>query len=373
MRCISTILLIAGLTACSTATVQNNVTTVAPSTVVKPKLADTPTTWRQTTATEAISGAAWWNIWNDEAISALVKQAMQANPEIRIAEARLSAIEKTASSADPDEKTIALAAIEAAKNDARVTRQATAHAVVAAYLDVRQAEDRQSHLSTRLQLGQELTETLRKRLTAGLSNATPLNEQAQADIELQQSLIQAQQAQEQATIRLALLLGQPPATFTLKTGTSPLINVLKAPIDTPAQVIARRPDVQSAWQRLLIANATSTNDDAPIAMQIEQAETSSATRDELYRQSVLTALQDVELALATWRASTRALTSAQDTLKLQSMQISSVQRAIDSGHMSKVELLKTRLAEITAQENVITAAHTRNLAYAALQLAIANE
>jgi outer membrane protein TolC len=159
----------------------------------------------------------------------------------------------------------------------------------------------------------------------------------------------------------------------LKTGTSPLNSELKAPIDTPAQVIARRPDVQSAWQRLLIANATSTNDDTPITMQIELSETSPATRDALYRQSVLTALQDVELALAAWRMSATTLTSAQDALRLQSLQTASVQRAVDSGRMSKVELLKTQLAEITAQENVITAAHARNLTYAALQLAIAHE
>lgn len=370
---LSTIFLVAGLTACSTTAVQSNAPAASPTAVVKPKPADTPAAWRQTTATEAISGAAWWTVWNDEVISTLVKQAMLTNPEIRIAEARLGAIEKTASDADPDEKTIALAALEAAKNDVRVARQAATHAVVAAYLDARLAEDRQAYLSTRLQLGQELTENLRKRLVAGLGNATPLNEQAQADIELRLSLTQAQQAHEQAIIRLALLLGQAPASFTLSTSTKPLTDELKAPIDTPAQVIARRPDVQSAWQRLLIANATSTNDDAPIAMQIEQSETSSATRDELYRQSVLTALQDVELALAAWRTSVTTLTAAQDALRLQSLQTASVQHAVDSGRMSKVELLKTRLAENQAQENVLSATYAKHLTYAALQLTLARE
>jgi outer membrane protein TolC len=373
MRRISIIFIIAGLTACSTTAIQNNVATTSPAVVAKPKQADTPDTWRQSTTTDVISGEAWWTAWNDESIAALIKQAMQANPEIRIAEARLGAIEKTASSADPDEKIIALAALEAAKNDVRVARQAAAHAVAAAYLDARLAVDRQAHLSTRLQLGQELTETLRKRLAAGLGNATSLNEQAQADIELRLSLTQAQQAHEQAIIRLALLLGQSPATFTLKTGTSPLSSDLKAPIDTPAQVIARRPDVQSAWQRLLIAYAAQSDDDLPITMQIEQSETSSATRDALYRQSVLTALQDVELALAAWHTSATTLSSAQDSLRLQSLQTASVQRAVNSGRMSKVELLKARLAENLSQENVITAIHAKNLAYAALLLANAHE
>jgi outer membrane protein TolC len=374
MRLPVIILLAAGLAACSTQAVHKPAVTAEALAVAEPEQAVVPTSWRHAGISDATSGTPWWTSWNDVSMNALVEQAMQANPEIRIAEARLGEIEKIAAEADPGEQIVAQAALNAARNDANVVRQAAAHAIVSAYLDARMAENRQAILHLRMQMERELTETLHKRLIAGLGNAASLREQELAEVETRQAKTRVHQDHGQAVIRLAMLLGQPPVEFSLSSGIDPWVADLKTSIDTPAKIVERRPDVQAAWQRLLVASAVKVEeDDTSIGTQIDQSDASSGARDALYRKTVLAALQDAELAMAAWHGAGMELKAGRDALEIQSSQVANMLRMVNAGRSSRAELLKARLAENVAQETALAAAHARSVAFAALQLALARD
>ncbi len=373
MRIALILLLMAAFSGCATAPVISDPIPPEPTPAVEPEPAIVPTAWRHARMVESVDTSEWWKAWNDEVLNVLVDQTLLSNPEIRAAEARLGQVESVVSDADPEEQPVAQPALNAAKHDVSAVRLAVIHAVVMAYLDARLAERKLDILQQRLKIQHNLTETLHKRLVAGLAGTGPLREQEAASIDTHQAKSAAMLDREQAVNRLALLLGHPPVEFTLQSGSNPFGAKLKLQIDPPASVIERRPDIQSAWQRLLAATAgQASDDDLPITVEIEQTESSPAAREALYRKSVLIALQETEQALASWRRSGGAVKAAHDQLDIQTAQLESAQRTLEAGRLSRAEMLKAHLAENLAQENLLTAEHARSTAFAALQLAIAH-
>lgn len=365
------------LAACTTVAPKEAPAEAPKAVIAEPEPAVVPTAWRHVGKAGGSVIAPWWNALNDEPLNALVTQALIANPDVHVAEARLGQIESVVAEADQDEQPAAQAALHAAEYDVRVLRQGVIHAMVATYLEARLAESRQELLHQRMQLARQLTEALHKRLMAGIASTGPLREQESAEVEIRQAKVRARHEYDRAKARLAVLQGLTPVEFTLNAGKYPAGLALEPAVDAPADVVDRRADVQAAWQRLLAVNAGQTanddDDDATIMTQIEQTESSVANRDALYRKSVLIALQDVESAMTDWHQAGLESQNSQDALELMTANVHDTQRAVAAGRLSRVESLKAELAENQAQENSLTAAHARLLAYAALQLALARD
>jgi outer membrane protein TolC len=370
------LMLLSFLAACAIAPSQPTALPPETAGTDEPDQAVVPTAWRHGDVVENTAESAWWNVWQDETLNGLVDQAMLTNPDILLAETRLGQVEIVAGSADDDEQGIAQPALIAVRNDAQVVRQAVEHAVVSTYLEARLADSRQELLLTRLQLQRDLTNTLYKRLTAGLENTTQMREQEQEEAHTHLAKKQIHYDREQTQIKLAALLGKPPVEFTLSPSTANAGITLSPTLDAPSAVIERQPEVQAAWQRLLSARATSKKrdlDDLDINTQLDLADAMPATRESAYQKSVLLALQQPELAMLAWRRASAQFKSARDALDIQQTQLSATQRAVDAGRLSRIELIKAQLAQNLAQENLLLAAHARNQAYAAVQLALAKD
>ena len=375
MQRLLTLLLCAGLAACATPAVQETPPPAEASVAPEPQPATVPTAWRHVPGADVQTDSPWWKALRDETLNTLILQALQANPDIHIAETRMGQIEASLADTDPDEQAAAAAAIHAAENDLRVVRQGVAHAVALAYLDARLSERRAELLHQRTQLARDLTQALHKKVMAGIGSLGTLREQEQSELDIHQARTRTHHEHEQAWSRLAMLLGTAPVELTLPPANdTPWTDLIAPPIDTPATVMSRRPDVQAAWHKLLTVNALPTDDsDAPLLTQIDQAESTVASRNALYQKTVLTALQDVEISLSGWRTASSELKASQDMLDLLTANERDVQRALSAGRVSRIELLKSQFALNLAQDNVLAAAHAKHVAFAALQLALARD
>ncbi len=373
MQRLFTLLLPAMLVGCTTQAVQE-LPSVEPS-APAPQQAILPTAWTHAPAIETAPASPWWQALNDLVLNDLIAQALMNNPDIRIAEARLSKIRTTVTDADPDEQAMAAAELHAAENDTHVTRLDVTHAVTSAYIDARLAEKRKNLLRQRMQLASDLTSRLHRRLVAGLIDTRTLREAEQTEIETRQAIAKTHHDYQQAMAKLALLSGLAPVEFKLAAGGDGLFaGHLAIQPDPPGTVIDRRPDVQAAWQRLLASTTTNGDDDGlPLAAQLEQADAAPASRDALYRKAVLAALQDVETALAGWRLSNAEAKASRDFLEIQTANVHDIEREISAGRLSRIELLKAMLAENLAQENLLLAHHAQRAAFAAAQMALARD
>ena len=368
----STCCLLAVLTGCATPNVQEQ-PSEKPA-VPAPQAANLPTAWKHATASETAATTPWWEALNDSVLDDLIVQSLTSNPDIHIADARLSEIRGIAADADPDEQAVASAALNAAEQDARASRLAVAHAVTTAYADARLAEKRKGLLQQRMRLTHDLTTRLNRKLQAGLTNSRTLRDAEQTEIETHQATTRIHHDFQQAVNQLALLTGVAPIEFKLPANGDFFAGHTALRPDLPDSVIERRPDVQAAWQRLLAATSADSNDDnLPITAQIEQAETSPAGRDALYRKAVLAALNDVETALAGWRSANAEAKASQDFLEIQTANVQDMERELAAGRASRIDLLKAMLAENQAQESALLALHAQRIAFAAAQLALARD
>ena len=345
------------------------------ATRAEPHEAIVPTTWNHASTHEPSAITPWWSVWNDAVLNDLIAQALTNNPDTRIADARLNEIRALVADPDSDEQAIAPIALLAAENDAHVTQLEVTHAIVTTYADVRLAEQRSELLKQRMQLARDLTARLHRRLEAGLIRTRTLREAEQTEIETHQAAAKAHHDVQQASAKLALLTGTAPIEFNLAAGNTLLNTPSAVDPDLPAAVIARRPDVQAAWQRLLAASTTTDDplDDLPLMAGVEQVDTARSVREMLYQKAVLAALQSVESALAAWRASKAELKSAQAFLEIQTANVRDSEREIAAGRLSQIDLLKASLAENIAQENVLLAQRAQRIAFAAAQLALARD
>lgn len=372
MRCLATMLLLASLAGCATPDTPEipGGKPIPP----EPRQVILPTAWQHASATETIAIRPWWTALNDAVLNDLITQALTSNPDVAIAEARLNEIRATVAAADPDERVMAVAELSATESDAHVVQLEVAHAVTMHYADARLAEKRKDLLRQRMQLAQDLTARLHRRLEAGLANTRSLREAEQTEIETHQASTKAHQDHQQAMARLALLSGLAPVAFKLPPGADLFSEPLAMQPESPATIMDRRPDVQAAWQRLLAASAADpVDDDLPLAAQIEQADASAIVRDAIYRKSVLAALQGVEAALAGWRWCNSEARSSHDFLEIQTANVRDVERELAAGRVSRIELLKAMLTENLARENALLAQHAQRVAFAAAQLALARD
>ena len=282
------------------------------------------------------------------------------------------------------------AAIEQ-RNDALVSLEAE---VARAWLQLRGAQSTIQTLQQQIEVAQQTTELTQSQQQNGLAPLTDV-ENARAQLStLQAQLPQYQSQARQAMNGLAVLLGKTPGALDAELSTPKALPPLPqfVPVGIPSTLARRRPDIRQAEATLhaqtaeigvsvaqlfpslsLTGQLGVRNTDVsyldnwsshfysygpslsiPIfqggqlvsSVKLARAQQASAALD--YRQTVLTALQDVENALVSYRADQQRVTALDETT-------GALQRAFDLASDSYRQGLSTFLEVLDAQRQLAQA------------------
>lgn len=146
------------------------------------------------------------------------------------------------------------ASLQASQADLAAARLSVQAAVAQNYFSLRAAEAQQALLERNVQAYQRTLELTRVRYDAGVVGQTDVL-QAQTQLNSTQTSLadmRAQRAQLEHTI--AVLLGEPPATFSVAP-TATLPQPVAVPTLLPSTLLERRPDIAAARQRVKAAYA----------------------------------------------------------------------------------------------------------------------
>ncbi|ART55619.1 RND transporter [Acidovorax carolinensis] len=290
----------------------------------------------------------------------------------------------------------ARASVEASAGDLAAMRLSVQATVVQTYFALRAAEAQVLLLDDTLTAYERSWQLTRNRQRAGVASAADV---AQAEAQYKSTQVQrleAQTSRAQLEHALAALTGQAPAALSV-----PATAALPAPPTVPAQLpsrlLERRPDIAAAQQRVAAANAQigvaqaaffpaitlsgaagyrgtelSSLLNAPnlfwslgpaLAVSLfdggarsAAVESARATHDQAvasYRQTVLTALQEVEDNLA-------AATALEREQQLQAEAVAAAQRALDvvgnqyrAGTVGYLNVLTAQTTVLSVQRNLI--------------------
>ncbi|UXY15475.1 TolC family protein [Chitiniphilus purpureus] len=435
-----------------------------------------PAQWRNAAGAERDGpGAPWWRDYGDPQLDALVVRAQQANADVLIAggrlalaQARLAAADATGAPAlradaglarqqvprqrtpDLDEagqlvfwplppyretrrrlgltlayevdlfgrvaraRAAGQARLDAAWQDREAVRLLVAREVVQAYAALRLAQAQAALQARRIGLARQLLadETARGRL--GLSDRAARDA---AEAQLDDALLAASataRAQAGAHAQLALLLGEEAAALQLPPAPLPASPLRVLP-DLPASVLARRPDLQSAWQaveagrlgieearlqrfpRLNLTGSTGFASNA-LARFLRQdyltwlldagvdwllldggrteAEVAAARAGHAlalaeYRKAMLAALGEVEQALADWQDAVQADALAVTAQQRAARQLDDARRDHALGRNDRPALLLAEDRRLAADAALLERQARRIQAYAMLNAALA--
>ena len=148
----------------------------------------------------------------------------------------------------------AQARLQASRDDLAAAELSVRATLVQTYLSLRTAEAQNALLQDTLAAYQRSLELTRNRYQGGVASAADV---AQAQNQLKSTeaqLIESQSSRAQLAHALAVLVGKPPGLFSLaETGALPA--PLAPPVQLPSQLLERRPDIAAAERRVAAANA----------------------------------------------------------------------------------------------------------------------
>lgn len=248
--------------------------------------------------------AAFWKLFGDPALDALIEQAMAANGDVKVAQARLAEVRALAGEADANRRPSigvgasagrgnelgaptdnhvgvqatlnweldffgrleraresALAQVQAGEAGVDVARRVVGAEVATQYATLRGLQQRLRVAQESLQVQRETLRIVEVR--AELGRGTPLDvARARSLLDATEAAIPALTAQIERTVyRLATLTGQPPrAAAGALAEPKPLPTIAPTdlaalPAGTPQTLLARRPDVRVAERQLAAATA----------------------------------------------------------------------------------------------------------------------
>lgn len=285
----------------------------------------------------------------------------------------------------------------ASRFDQQTVALTVTSAVATTWFTALALQDQLAVASRNLADAQETLRVIRGRQEAGTASAL--------DVAQQETLVATQRARmpdlrnqvEQQVIALGILIGQPPASITVRPGTLTRLARPVASPGLPSELLARRPDVAAAEAQLLSANANIRAARAAFFPSIQltgsaglqsaalsallgpaalitsvaagltqpifdggtlrgRLDLSKAQQDELialYRKAVLQALTDVDAALTGLRFSA-------EQERLQRQRVALAQRAADiaraqlaAGTVDITAVLQAQLSLYAAQEAVV--------------------
>lgn len=290
----------------------------------------------------------------------------------------------------------AQASAQASADDLAAARLSLQATVAQTYFSLRAAEAQAALLAETLKAYDKSWELTRNRQAAGVASSADV---AQAEVQYkstQVQLLEAQTTRSQLEHALAALLGQAPAAFALE-ATAALPTPASVPQALPSELLQRRPDIAAAERRVAAANAqigvaraayfpaltlsaaggyrgspladlfsapnlfwslgpalaASLFDGGARNAAVETARANHAQVTAAYRQTVLTALQEVEDNL------TAAAALAQEE-QLQREAMAAAQRALDvvenqyrAGTVGYLNVLTAQTTVLSSQRSLI--------------------
>ncbi len=281
---------------------------MAPQAELPPVVEEMPQSFTMAEVEGNYRPAAWWTAFNDPVLDALVADALDANLDIVQAAARaeraaaqarvsrsrlLPSLESSAGASYSDtplsggafsnfpgaptrlsnetwslglgasyeldlfgrvRKDFAAARADAlaAEQDYRSTRLATAAETISAYFDVVDARYQIANANAALDVLADRAARTEERYRRGLAESFELYQIRQELRGLEAGLPQRQSALADAEGRLALLLADYPQAVEERLGgdLQPRLVFEPVPLGMPAELLAQRPDVAAAWERL---------------------------------------------------------------------------------------------------------------------------
>jgi len=286
--------------------------------------------------------------------------------------------------------------LQASAADVATVRLSMASTLAQTYFNLRAADAELRLLQQTVQAYDRSLTTTRNRYDAGVAGQVDV-ESARTQLENARVQLEAAQSDRaQLEHAIAVLLGVPPASFSLPE-THVLVAVPQIPVGLPAQLLQRRPDVAAAERRAAQANAEigvaqaawfpdltlsaqggfrsgefaqwltaparfwslgpalalTIFDGGARSAQVEQARAAYDAQAAAYRQSVLTALREVEdylvalSALAREQlAQDRALEAARTTLRL-------TQNQYDAGLIDYLSVVQVQTTALSAERSAL--------------------
>jgi NodT family efflux transporter outer membrane factor (OMF) lipoprotein len=144
-------------------------------------------------------------------------------------------------------------ASEADLANATLSAQAT---FVVDYLSVREADAEIVTLQTTITGYERALQITRNRYDAAIAQKSDVLQARTTLANAQADLAQLRQERAQLFHAMAVLAGQPPATFKLPAGDWHSTAVPAVPVGVPSELLQRRPDIASAERRVAAANAS---------------------------------------------------------------------------------------------------------------------
>lgn len=304
--------------------------------------------------------------------------------------------------------------LEAERAELDVARRVLVANLVDAYLDAGAVHARLALLDHQRALAERIGQLRRRQLAAGTITRTEVN-RADAEIGRITGEIQAtRKLGAQAETRLAVLLGTSPTTFALEPGGDTLPSPPDLSGGIPASVLRARPDVRAAESRLLAAGgrfdeaqaarypnivlsasigptATRTGElDALRALgwawgprlvlpifdggtrkaRVVSAQALIREREAQYKQIVLRALEEVEVALASLDADNHALSARRELLVLATTDLRQAEVRRSAGRDGALPSLELQINRSLAAERAIAAERERLRSWVALVRAL---
>ena len=149
---------------------------------------------------------------------------------------------------------VAQANLQASADDLAAMRLSVQASVVQTYFALRAAEAQERLLGETLAAYQRSWELTQNRYRAGVASSADVAQAHTQWLAVQAQQLAAHSSRAQLEHALAVLLGQAPASFTLAV-TAELPPPPALPAQLPAQLLQRRPDIAAAQQRVQAANA----------------------------------------------------------------------------------------------------------------------
>jgi NodT family efflux transporter outer membrane factor (OMF) lipoprotein len=245
----------------------------------------------------SLSDVQWFDLFQDDSLRGLIKEALQANYDVRMAVQRVLAAEgqlaATRSRLFPQvgvqgessrfgvsSPTQSWAgsygvasweldlfgklrrASEAARADMLALRenqnaviQTLVAEVATAYFDLREYDAEIEYVRESIKTREESVRLVTARLQGGVSNALELDQAKSLVASAQANLAQLERAQEQTENFINYLIARPPGPVTRGRTLAEQPQPPQVPAGLPSQLLERRPDLREAEQRLIAANA----------------------------------------------------------------------------------------------------------------------
>lgn len=239
----------------------------------------------------------WFDVFQDEVLRGLIKEALQANYDIRIAAQRVLDAEgqlmatrsrlfpqvdgqagaNRTGVTSPLQSTGGIFAVasweidlfgklrratEAARADLLATQenqktimQALVAEVASAYFDLREYDAELEFVRQSIKTRQESANLVKARLEGGVANALELDQAMSLVYSAQADAAELERAQEQTENLINFLLGKQPGSVARGISLFDHPQPPQVPAGLPSSLLERRPDVREAEQRLVAANA----------------------------------------------------------------------------------------------------------------------